>query len=157
MAQSKHHGLTVNQRKFVTEYAKDGNGTQAAIRAGYSAKGASVAAARLLKNDSVFKAIEGLHQKIQESGELSAAKVLADIEDVRIKAMESGGYAAALKASELQGKALKMWFENHQVEHKHAGQTDEQLRARLAQLGALDVVGTPQDKRPPDPEAHVTH
>jgi phage terminase small subunit len=35
-------GLTNKQRVFIAEYVKDFNGTQAAIRAGYSAKTASV-------------------------------------------------------------------------------------------------------------------
>ena len=44
VAKPKEKPLTLRQEKFIREYAKDGNGTQAAIRAGYSKKGADVQA-----------------------------------------------------------------------------------------------------------------
>jgi phage terminase small subunit len=40
--------FTPKQLRFVEEYLKDLNGTQAAIRAGYSARTAAVQASRLL-------------------------------------------------------------------------------------------------------------
>ena len=45
--------LTPRQARFVKEYLVDLNGTQAAIRAGYSASGADVQAVRLLGNARV--------------------------------------------------------------------------------------------------------
>ena len=50
--------LTPRQQRFVEEYLLDLNGTQAAIRAGYSARTANEQAARLLANVSVRSAIE---------------------------------------------------------------------------------------------------
>ena len=50
--------LTPRQQRFVEEYLVDLNGTQAAIRAGYSAHTANEQAARLLANVSVRSAIE---------------------------------------------------------------------------------------------------
>lgn len=50
--------LTPRQQRFVEEYLLDLNGTQAAIRAGYSAHTANEQAARLLANVSVRSAIE---------------------------------------------------------------------------------------------------
>lgn len=49
--------LTPRQQRFVDEYLLDLNGTQAAIRAGYSAKTANEQAARLLTYASVSAAI----------------------------------------------------------------------------------------------------
>ena len=49
--------LTARQQRFVEEYLLDLNGTQAAIRAGYSAHTANEQAARLLANVSVRSAI----------------------------------------------------------------------------------------------------
>lgn len=51
--------LTVKQQKFVDEYIKTGNATQAAINAGYSKKTARSAGNRMLTN-------VGIKQKIQE-------------------------------------------------------------------------------------------
>lgn len=45
--------LTLKQRRFVFEYMKDGNATQAAVRAGYSAKTANEQGSRLLAKVSV--------------------------------------------------------------------------------------------------------
>jgi len=50
--------LTDMQEVFVREYMTDWNGTQAAIRAGYSAKSAHILAWELLKNPKVREAIE---------------------------------------------------------------------------------------------------
>lgn len=49
--------LTDKQKRFVDEYLIDLNGTQAAIRAGYSAKTANEQAARLLANVSIQQTI----------------------------------------------------------------------------------------------------
>lgn len=45
--------LTPRQKKFVEEYLKDGNGTAAAVAAGYSEKTAAAQASRLLKDEAV--------------------------------------------------------------------------------------------------------
>jgi len=50
--------LTPRQQRFVEEYLVDLNGTQAAIRAGYSAKTAKQQASRLLTNVDVQTAIK---------------------------------------------------------------------------------------------------
>ena len=50
-------GLTDRQLRFATEYQVDRNGTQAAIRAGYTPKGASLAAHRLLRNEKIEKIV----------------------------------------------------------------------------------------------------
>ena len=47
------HAMTAKQQKFVVEYLVDGNGTAAAVRAGYGRAGARVAAFRALRNDNV--------------------------------------------------------------------------------------------------------
>lgn len=52
----------VRMRLFVLEYLRDKNGTQAAIRAGYSVKGAYARAAELLRNRKVAAVIEA-HEK----------------------------------------------------------------------------------------------
>lgn len=50
--------ITARRAKFIEEYLLDGNGTQAAIRAGYGAAGARVTAHRLLTNAAICSAIE---------------------------------------------------------------------------------------------------
>jgi phage terminase small subunit len=54
------HKLTPRQQRFIAEYVKDLNGTQAAIRAGYSERSAAEQAYQLLQKTSVQKPIEDL-------------------------------------------------------------------------------------------------
>ena len=51
--------LTEKQQRFVEEYLIDLNATQAAIRAGYSAKTADQQGSRMLANVKVQQAISG--------------------------------------------------------------------------------------------------
>lgn len=61
--------LTVKQQKFVDEYIKTGNATQAAINAGYSKRTAGQTGGRMLKNVKIS-------QKIREQmGELHKSKI----------------------------------------------------------------------------------
>lgn len=50
--------LTARQERFVAEYLVDGNGTRAAIAAGYGRAGARIAACRTLKNVYVQEALQ---------------------------------------------------------------------------------------------------
>ncbi|HRN77172.1 terminase small subunit [Ottowia sp.] len=61
--------LTPKQQAFVAEYIVDKNGTQAAIRAGYSEKTAQEQASRLLSNVMVQNAIEELLAKAMKRNE----------------------------------------------------------------------------------------
>lgn len=62
--------------RFVQEYCVDWNGTQAAIRAGYSEKTAGEQACRLLKDVRIQEAIEQHKQDLAEVAELNATWVL---------------------------------------------------------------------------------
>lgn len=67
--------LNPKQRKFAEEYAKTANGTQSAIKAGYSKKTAPETASRLLKHPYVSEYIQTL-------GESSAKDTIADAEEI---------------------------------------------------------------------------
>ena len=71
--------LTARQAAFVREYPKDNNATQAAIRAGYSEKGATVRGAELLANRKVAAALAKKVEKIEERAEIDAAEVLREV------------------------------------------------------------------------------
>lgn len=78
-------GLTPRQSLFVLEYLKDQNASAAYKRAGYTADGHSAdsAAARLLTNVEVAKAIEDgltkLRQKVEEETGISLKRVIEEI------------------------------------------------------------------------------
>jgi len=70
--------LTPKAEKFCNEYLIDLNGTQAAIRAGYSKKTAQQMASRLLLNVVVQKRISELQKRLQVKTGITAEKVIAE-------------------------------------------------------------------------------
>lgn len=72
-------GLTPKQQRFVSEYLKDLNATQAAIRTGYSEKSAGSQAHELLKKPEISAAIAEKQGKQLESAGLSASRVLEEL------------------------------------------------------------------------------
>lgn len=109
--------LTAKQQRFVEEYLVDLNATQAAIRAGYSAKTASEVGFENLRKPQIAAAVEAQRAKVSERTMRTIADVMADIGRVRDNAMqevtdpETGTSAMlshkdALKALELEGKHL---------------------------------------------------
>jgi phage terminase small subunit len=69
--------MTPKQQRFVEEYLIDLNATQAAIRAGYSAKTANEQGARLLANVSVRNAVSEAKAKRSKETGIDAAWVLS--------------------------------------------------------------------------------
>ncbi len=67
--------LSLQHRKFVLEYLKDSNATQAATRAGYSKKTANQQGPRLLVNVGIKKALAEITSQIAQGD-------IADIEEV---------------------------------------------------------------------------
>ena len=74
--------LTPKQQRFVEEYLIDLNGTQAAIRAGYSERTANEQAARLLANVSVLSAIRAAQAERSETVKIDAAYVLSRLGEI---------------------------------------------------------------------------
>lgn len=71
--------MTGKQKRFVAEYLKDLNATQAAIRAGYGAKNANVVGPRLLANVGIAAAIAANKAQQLASIGLSAERVLDEL------------------------------------------------------------------------------
>lgn len=71
--------LTPKQARFVDEYLIDLNATQAAIRAGYSARTAEQVGHQLLKKTSVQAAIAERMKSREQRTEITQDKVLAEL------------------------------------------------------------------------------
>lgn len=105
--------------RFVVEYLIDRNATQAAIRAGYGKRSAHAQGHFLLKVPEIRQAIAEEERMRSERVHVTADQVLADL-DRRGKLAEAAGqYAAAIRASELQGKHLGMF--NERAGHELVG------------------------------------
>ncbi len=132
--------LNPRQARFVDEYLVDLNATQAAIRAGYSAKGTRVQGARvqgtrLLANDNVAAAIAVRQGKRTERTELTADYVLAGIlATVReCQGAEHRNPQAALKGLELLGRHLAMFTDKTINKHLVEELTDSEITDKLAE------------------------
>lgn len=140
--------LTLKQSDFCKWYIHPdvkGNGTEAARRAGYKGtdKVLGQVALENLKKPVILEEIERLRQEIGEDVQVSIEKVLNDLEELRVKAMDDGKYQAAVRASELQGKWLKMFTDR--IEHVQSldeisdGDLDKLLIELLGNLSGDDL------------------
>lgn len=116
--------LTEKQKLFCKEYLKDFNGTQAAIRAGYSEKSACAIANENLRKPYIQEYLNKTKAKITKKVELSVENVLESIMEIRRRCMDpipvldkdgddtgirNFKEAGALKANELLAKYLGMF------------------------------------------------
>ena len=111
--------LTVRQDSFCVHYTtigtpQFGNGTRAAIAAGYAEAGAAVLAHKLLKDKRIIARINQLHSENMVRNMITVDKVLADLEHDKLMARENHQYAVAKGCTELQGRFLAM-FTDRQV------------------------------------------
>ena len=81
--------LNEKQKQFCEEYIIDLNGTQAAIRAGYSKKTANKQAAQLLAKLSIQEYICELKNKRSERVKYSQDELMRDILEVKNRCMQA--------------------------------------------------------------------
>jgi phage terminase small subunit len=142
--------LTNKQAAFVREYLVDLNGTQAAIRAGYSPKSADRIAFELLKETPEVAAEVQLQmdKRAQATG-ITAQSVLDRLNKVADRCMQAeevrdkegnptGEYkfdsGGACRALELIGKHLKLFTDKIEVEASDAlAERIAKAQARLSQ------------------------
>jgi phage terminase small subunit len=75
----KERGLTPKQARFVDEYLKDLNATQAAVRAGYSARTAEQQGFQLLQKTSVQEAIAAGQKARERRTGITQDRVLLEL------------------------------------------------------------------------------
>lgn len=139
--------LTPKQRKFIVEYLKDNNATQAAIRAGYSTK-----SARLIGQQLLAKPI--LAQEIANQQKASLSRTIGTADDV----LRTMWDLATVDGNELtqyrRGCCRRCWGEGHKYqwtedEYEEACEKAELRDKPLPDCsGGLDYVRT----RDPNPE-----
>lgn len=136
--------LTPKQVMFCKEYIVDLNGTQAAIRAGYSEKTAAEQSSRLLTNVRIQSYVQSLLNKRIKKVELTAEDVLLDILDTRKTAKEQDKLNERIKCNELLGKHLKMFTDKLDVGGQEDNPIEISVKHKLLstlteeQLEALD-------------------
>lgn len=109
--------LTPKQLRFVQEYLQDHNGTQAAIRAGYSESTARQQGSRLLTDPRVLAAVRAGQQKVAKKAEVTVDSLMAELEQARKLALKEKQASAAVTATMGKGKLAGLLVEKH----KHSG------------------------------------
>lgn len=107
-------GLTPKQARFVDEFIVDLNATQAAIRAGYSAKTANQSGPRLLVNVGVAAAIAKRQAKVSAKAELTAESHIAKLEELRDAALKAEQFAAAITAETKRGEVAGLYIKRRE-------------------------------------------
>ncbi|MBA0449334.1 terminase small subunit [Stenotrophomonas maltophilia] len=110
-------GLTPKQQRFVQEYLQDHNGTQAAIRTGYSAKTAKQQGSRLLADPRIQAAVRAGQKKVAKKAEVTVDSLMDELEQARKLALKEKQASAAVTATMGKGKLAGLLVEKH----KHSG------------------------------------
>ena len=114
--------LTPKQTLFCQEYAVDLNGTQAAIRAGYSPRTAEQQASRLLSNVKVKAFLQKDTDERSERLEIRADEVLRELEAIAYAKIERDGVCKMndkIRALELLGKHKKLFTDKVEQTVQH--------------------------------------
>lgn len=106
--------LTDKQARFVAEYLVDLSATQAAIRAGYSARSATKQGFENLQKPEIRRAINASKRRVAAKLEISAERVLQRLSDLSKKAEKAGQFNAAVTAETRIGQHLKLFTEKHE-------------------------------------------
>ena len=139
-------GLSPKQARFVAEYLKDQNATQAAIRAGYSKATANQQGSRLLANVGVAAALQQKQTRVARKAEITVESLAREFEEARRVALKERQASAMVAATTGKGKLAGLLVERH----RHSGAigtydltklTDDQLDHLESILGPLAHAG----------------
>jgi phage terminase small subunit len=127
--------MNPRQQRFVDEYLVDLNGTEAAIRAGYSPRTARSMASRMLTLVDVKKAVEAAQAAIASRVQIDQDAIVTALVQIKDDAMQLNddgtmkNHGAAIRALELIGKHIGMW--PTRVAHSVGGSIGDRLEAAM--------------------------
>lgn len=148
---------TPKQLKFCLEYPTDLNGTQAAIRAGYSKKTANRIASKLLSKVDIQQTIQENQKKLQEKTELTQERVINNILKgiaisegvephlVSIKVTGKDGKEES-KTIEILKTDLPNFFKGNELLMKHLGLFEKDNRQKEA-IQQVQIFKLPDNNR----------
>ena len=143
--------LTARQHRFVEEYLIDLNAKQAAVRAGYTARGARTTGPRLLKNPEIGAAIAKAQAERGRRTGITADRVLQELAWLGFANMldyvtvqpDGTAYVDLATLDRTQAAAIQEVVVDEYKEGRGAAARDvKRVRVKLAdKRGALDLLG----------------
>lgn len=137
--------LTGKESRFAEEYLIDLNATQAAVRAGYSAKTAHQIGARLLQKAEVAEAITAARAARSQRTEITADRVLRELALIAFQdigaAFDEKGQLLAINAMPEEARRTLAGFE---VTARSVGEGQVEFVSKIRhadKLGALTQLG----------------
>lgn len=123
--------LNAKQRAFAVEYMKDKNATQAAIRAGYSAKTAYSIGKQLLNKLEIQEKIKELQEEAKARAGITVDMIVNRLNSIASNPEEKS--SDRIRADELLGKYLGMFTEKVDIKGQ-VNTSVSKLDGILAQL-----------------------
>ena len=128
-------GVTPKQRLFALEWSKDCNATQAAIRAGYSARGADVQGHKLLSNAKVLELAQGHLATRLNRAELTADRILNEM--LAVATVDIGRYL------DIDERGIPPWTSSGCERPSTSAPSPSGTRTRCARVQATAGYGRP--------------
>ncbi|MCW5744295.1 MAG: terminase small subunit [Alphaproteobacteria bacterium] len=134
--------LSPRHERFVLEFLKDGNATQAYVRAGYSPRGAQPSASRLLRDPRIEAAITAGRARMAQALEVDVTRLaqeyarIAFANVVDFLTVEADGRVRVdlMKASQAQcASIVELKVSNH-------GKQEQTVTLKLGKLQALNML-----------------
>ena len=129
--------LTPKQQRFVEEYLIDLNATQAAIRAGYSAKTAQEIGSENLSKPMVAKAITEAQEKLSNKAQVTVEMVVQGLLNEAKDLSEGSTQSARVSAWAHLGKHLGMFIDKVQ----HTGKDGKDLTPPVFNIAGVKANG----------------
>lgn len=157
--------LTAKQKKFVSEYLIDLNATQAAIRAGYSAKNADKIGPELLGKTRVAEAIQQAMGRREKRTEITQDMVLQELAKIGfsdMKAFASWGPRGVtlIESEQLTPDQAACVSEVSQTWSESGGSIKFKLHDKVSALEKigrhLGMFDNKQERNKGDPNAQIT-
>jgi len=128
--------LTAKQAAFCREYVVDSNGTQAAIRAGYSERTANEQASQMLALNHIDAEVKRLQEEIASANNVTVATLLIEAEQARAVAKKGKNASAMVAATTLKARLCGLLIDRVEdmVER-------EKLAADRARIGEVKKAG----------------
>lgn len=109
--------ISPQEKIFITEYMKDYNGARAYIAAGYSEKGASQGASRLLTRVNIKSELNRRQELIQEASNITKEKVIKKLLELIDDCYtdEKTDRTSILKAMDMINKLTNLYAPENQI------------------------------------------